>query len=108
MTERDCLRGTGLSPADLAETDGLIDAFWDLAASGLQAVNASAPNSESKPVAGARVQHAFEGATRRLDCKKCFGSGKGDGFIDFIGAGTDSSNTGHRRPQRRRGLVSPL
>jgi hypothetical protein len=66
---------------DLFETDGLIDAFWSIAASTV----ARAPSGEKLLDPGDSAEtaaEALEDATRRLDWK--FPTG---GYIDFIGAG---------------------
>src|SRR5258708_6289222 len=71
---------------ELRDTDGLIDAFWELAAAGLQTVKAAEGASESDGVDTARIQQALEAATRRLDCRDLLSATNSDGFIDFIGA----------------------
>src|SRR5262249_13077716 len=66
---------------DLFETDGLIDAFWSIAASAV----ADGPSIETRATGEnkeAGIVEALEDATRRLDWK--FPTG---GYIDFIGAG---------------------
>jgi cellulose biosynthesis protein BcsQ len=65
---------------DLTETEGLIDAFWSLAA---QALARSDESPSSASAAEIDVGEALDDATRRLRYEH-FPS---DGFIDFIAAG---------------------
>src|SRR5258708_1786754 len=62
---------------DLSETDGLIDAFWNITASAM-----ATATSDTKS-AGFEAAEALDDVSRRLD-SSFFSSG---GCIDFIGAG---------------------
>jgi cellulose biosynthesis protein BcsQ len=74
---------------DLVETDGLIDAFWQFAASAL--TNASSGGRSSSSDQETEVSEALEDSTRRLEWD--FPSG---GYIDFIGAGRQGATYSER------------
>jgi hypothetical protein len=74
---------------EMFETDGLIDAFWALAASALTSPPSSTKGDTNG--GGPEVAEVLEDATRRLDYE--FGK---TGYIDFIGAGRQGGTYSER------------
>jgi cellulose biosynthesis protein BcsQ len=85
-----------LSDPELVETDGLVDAFWSLAATALESTQQlSGPSADE----GERIADALEDATRRLQPVRAPGLADGapglfpsGGHIDFIGAGRQGTD----------------
>jgi cellulose biosynthesis protein BcsQ len=73
---------------DLFETDGLIDTFWNFAASALASTPSGARRDESNST---EIVGTLDDAKRRLNWK--FST---DGYIDFVGAGRQGATYSER------------
>lgn len=74
-----------LTDPDLFETNGLIDTFWDFAASAM----ANLPSSDDP--SGGQIARTLDDSKRRLNQK--FATG---GYIDFVGAGRQGATYSER------------